>query len=143
MDWKPLALSVPLLFVVFQALSKTLPKTTSIFLVNAYASLVGAIIMLALYFLTSDNNKATAPHGKYILIAIGIGALISLGNFGIIKAYSLGAPQALFTAIFYAVLIVYGVLFGLLVWHEHLKLIQLLGIILAAIGIFMAAYFRR
>jgi drug/metabolite transporter (DMT)-like permease len=142
MDWKPLALSVPLLFVLFQALSKTLPKTTSIFLVNAYASLVGAIIMLALYFLTSDT-KASAPHGKYLWTAIGIGALISLDNFGIIKAYSLGAPQALFTAIFYVVLIVYGVLFGLLIWHEHLKLIQLVGIILAGVGMFMAAYFRQ
>ncbi len=98
--------------------------------------------MVALYFLTSDN-KNSAPHGKYLWTAIGIGALISLGNFGIIKAYSLGAPQALFTAIFYVVLIIYGVLFGLLVWHEQLKLIQVFGIILAGIGIFIAAYFRR
>jgi drug/metabolite transporter (DMT)-like permease len=141
MDWRPLALSVPLLFVIFQALSKTLPKTVSIFLVNAYASLAGLAIMLILYFATS--HKGSAPHGKYIGISVLIGLLIGLGNFGIIKAYSLGAPQSTFTAMFYVALIIYGVLFGILVWHEHLKAIQLLGIILAAIGIFIAAYFRN
>lgn len=142
MDWKPLALSVPLLFVIFQALSKTLPKGVSVFLVNAYASFVGMLIMLALY-LALDRHKSSAPHGKYIWTALAIGALISLGNFGIIKAYSLGAPQAVFTALFYVTLIVYGVIFGLLIWHEHLKAIQLLGIVLAAVGIFLAAYFRK
>jgi drug/metabolite transporter (DMT)-like permease len=97
--------------------------------------------MLLLYFVTS--HKDSAPHGKYIWISIAIGLLIGLGNFGIIKAYSLGAPQSTFTAMFYVALIVYGVLFGLLVWHEHLKAIQLAGILLAAIGIFITAYFRN
>lgn len=140
MDWRPLAFTVPLLFVIFQALSKTLPKSVSIFLVNAVASLAGLTVMLLLYFATSQ--KGDAPHGKSLWTAIAIGALIGLGNFGIIKAYSLGAPQSIFTALFYVTLIVYGVLFGLIVWHEHLRAVQLLGIVLAAVGVFLTAYFR-
>ncbi len=136
-----MALSVPLFFVVFQAISKTLPKGVSIFLVNAYASLVGALIMFTLYIVSDKGSSA--PKGKYLWAAFAMGAFISLGNFGIIKAYSLGAPQSLFTAIFYVTLIVYGVLFGLLVWHEHLKAIQVLGILLAGVGIFLTAYFRK
>jgi drug/metabolite transporter (DMT)-like permease len=140
MDWKPLAFTVPLLFVIFQALSKTLPKTVSSFLVNAYASVAALVVMLLLYYATSQ--KGSAPHGKSLWTALAIGVLIGLGNFGIIKAYSLGAPQAVFTAMFYVTLIIYGVLFGILVWHEHLRAIQLLGIALAAIGVFLTAYFR-
>jgi drug/metabolite transporter (DMT)-like permease len=141
MDWKPLALSVPIFFVTYQALSKTLPKDISIFLVNAYASVVGVLVMLALHFLTSSSKPG--PHGKYIWTAIGIGALISLGNFGIIKAFSLGAPQSSFSVIFYTALIVYSVLVGLLVWHESLKPIQIFGMALALVGIFLTAYFRK
>jgi len=141
MDWKPLALTVPIFFVTYQALAKTLPKNISVFLVNAYASFIGVLIMLALHFLTSSNKPG--PHGKYIWTAVGIGALISLGNFGIIKAFSLGAPQTLFTVMFYVSLIVYGVLVGLIIWHEHLKAIQALGILLAVVGIFLTAYFRK
>lgn len=143
MDWKLLAVSVPLFFVSYQTISKTLPKDVSIYLVNAYASLAGVIIMLLLYFLSSGSKNSSAPHGKWIAVAVAIGILISFGNFGIIKAFSLGAPQSLFSAIFYTTLIIYGVLFGLLIWHEQLRLIQVIGILLATTGIFMAAYFRK
>jgi drug/metabolite transporter (DMT)-like permease len=142
MDWKPLALSVPLLFVVFQALSKTLPKGTSIFLVNAYASLIGAIVMLLLHLATADKKSVSLPN-KYLLTAAGIGLLISLGNFGIIKAYSLGAPQSLFTILFYVTLIIYGVIFGLIFWHERLHLIQLFGMLLAIVGVVIVVHYRK
>jgi drug/metabolite transporter (DMT)-like permease len=142
MNWQVYAILTPLLFVLYQALSKTLPKGTSSFLVNAYASLVGAAIMFCLFLLTSQR-KSPALHGKTLLTAIGIGALISLGNYGIIKAYSLGASQSLFTSIFYVTLIIYGVIFGLLIWHEKLHAIQVLGLCMAVIGIFIAAYFRK
>jgi drug/metabolite transporter (DMT)-like permease len=142
MDWKILAISVPLLFVSYQALSKLLPKTISIFLVNAYASLIGLVVMLVLHFLLSPN-KSLALNPKYLPIVIGIGLLISLGNFGIIKAYNLGAPQSLFSPLFYIALIIYGTLFGLLLWHEHLNLPQILGTILSIIGIIMIVYFKK
>ena len=100
MSWQALALTAPLLFVAYQTMSKLLPKGTSIFLVNAYASLVGLIIMLSLHFIFSPS-KEVGLSSKTLWLALGIGLLISLGNFGIIKAYSLGAPQSLFTPLFY------------------------------------------
>lgn len=142
MDWRLLALFTPLLFVTFQAISKTLPKDVSIFLVNAYASLIGVGIMLALHFLFSEK-KSLILEPKYLTTAVIIGALISLGNFGIIKAYSLGAPQSLFTIMFYVALILYGIIVGLIIWHEHLNLIQTGGIILSIIGIFLVVFFRQ
>lgn len=99
LTWQLLAFTAPLFFVCYQALSKLLPKTISIFLVNAYASFVGMLIMLFLHFLLS-SNKFLALGGKNLPIAIGIGALISIGNFFIIKAYNLGAPQSQFTLLF-------------------------------------------
>ena len=141
-DWRLLAVSIPLLFVIYQSLVKLLPQGIPLFLVNAYASLIGAGIMLLLHFLTS-TQKTLVLEQRYLLIALGIGALISLGNFGIIKALSLGAPQSLFTPIFYVALIVYGVIFGLLFWREHLNIIQIIGIVMAVVGLFLVAYFRK
>lgn len=141
-DWKVLAIATPLLFITYQALSKFLPKDVSVFLVNAYASLIGFLIMMVLHLLTSPDKSLTLSL-KYIPIALGIGALISIGNAGIIKAYTLGAPQSLFTIFFYVTLIIYGVLFGFIFWHEKLNAPQLVGMLLAIIGIVMTVYFRK
>ncbi|NTU47020.1 EamA family transporter [Candidatus Roizmanbacteria bacterium] len=142
LDWKILAIFVPFLFVTYQTLSKLLPKGTSAFLVNAYASCIGMLVMLLLHFLFS-SNKSLELNSKVIPIVIGIGLLISLGNFGIIKAYALGAPQSLFTPIFYIALIIYGVVFGLVIWHERINFLQLVGIAIAVTGLFMTAYFKK
>ncbi len=141
-DWKLLAIFAPLLFVTYQTLSKVLPKDTPIFLVNAYASLIGFLIMILIHFLV-DPKKRLILDPKVLPVAIGIGILISLGNFAIIKAYSLGAPQSLFSSIFYVALIIYGVLFGFIIWHEKLNLIQLIGIFLSIAGLLMVTYFRK
>jgi drug/metabolite transporter (DMT)-like permease len=141
-DWKILAIFTPLFFVAYQTLSKLLPKGISSFLVNAYASLVGMVIMLTLHLLFSPN-KSLSVDNKALPIVLGIGLLISLGNFGIIKAYSLGAPQSQFTPIFYVMLIIYGVLFGITIWKESLNLIQFFGIVLSIIGLSIAFYFKK
>jgi len=142
MDWRVIAVLAPLFFVSYQALSKLFPKDISVFLINAYASAVGLVVMLVLYFLTS-KEKSLALDAKYLPLALGIGVLISLGNAAIIKAYGLGAPQAAFTGTFYPLLIVYGLLFGLLFWHEKLNWYQMLGIALATLGMFLIIYFKR
>lgn len=142
LNWKILAVTVPLLFVTYQTLSKFLSKDVSIFLVNAYASLIGFLIMLSIHFLVSPNKSLTLDP-RSLLLAVGIGTLISLGNYGIIKAYSLGAPQSLFTSIFYITLIIYGVLFGLIIWHERLNLPQIVGVILSIVGLWMVVYFKK
>jgi drug/metabolite transporter (DMT)-like permease len=142
LDWRILAISVPLLFVSYQALSKLLPKGTSIFLVNAYASLVGVLLMLALHFAASPNKSLQLP-GKVLLLALGMGALISLGNTGIIKAYALGAPQSQFTPLFYITLIIYGIVLGFIIWHEKLQAIQALGIVMACVGLFLVVAFKK
>lgn len=141
-DWKILAVGTPLLFVIYQTLSKLLPKDISVFLVNAYASFIGFLIMLALHLFISPD-KSLILGTKYLPIAIGIGALIGMGNFGIIKSYTLGAPQSLFTIIFYISLIIYGILFGFLIWHEKLNSLQIIGMILALTGLVMTVYFKK
>ncbi len=142
LDWKILAITTPLLLAIFQALSKLLPKDAPVFLVNAYASLVGFLIMLLLHLLTS-SNKSVSPGVKYLPIAFGIGALIGIANFLTIKAYTLGAPQSLFTILFYITLIIYGIIFGVIIWHEKLNIIQIAGTLMAIIGIFVTVYFKK
>ena len=142
MDWKIIAIFAPTFFVAYQALSKLLPKDISVFLVNAYASLIGAVVMIILHFLFSAQ-KGFAITSKSLSIALGIGLLISGGNFMIIKAYSLGAPQTLFTAIFYPALIIYATLVGLLIWHEKLYFLQGIGVVLSIVGILMIFYFKK
>lgn len=141
-DWKTLAFIAPLFFVIYQALSKLLPKDTSVFLVNAYASLVGFLIMITLHLLTS-SNKTMFLSTKTFLLSIAIGALIGIGNFAIIKAYTLGAPQSLFTLLFYISLIIYGIIFGLFIWHDKLHALQIIGITLSLIGVAMTIYFKK
>lgn len=140
--WQILAITVPLTFAIFQLLSKLLPQTISVYLVNAYASLIGLLFMLMLHFLFSPN-KSLALSPKYVPLVIAIGLLISLGNFGTIKAYTLGAPQAIFTSIFYVILIIYGILLGLLFWHEKLNLPQAFGALLSIVGIIILVYFKK
>ncbi|HEU4985123.1 MAG TPA: hypothetical protein VFT58_05735, partial [Nitrososphaera sp.] len=77
------------------------------------------------------------------LLTLGMGAGIAIGNFGIIKALSLGAPQSTFTLLFYISLLIYGIIFGLVLWREKLQLIQVAGVALACIGIFLAVYFKK
>jgi drug/metabolite transporter (DMT)-like permease len=141
-DWRILALTVPTLFVVYQSLSKLLPKGTSVFLVNAYASLIGLIIMLGLHLLTQPNKSLSLP-SRTLWIALGIGTLIGLGNFGIIKAYSLGAPQSQFTPLFYITLIIYGIILGFVLWHEKLNSAQLVGLLLALSGLIVFFRFKK
>ena len=142
MDWRILAVVAPLLFVSYQTLSKLFPKDVSVFLINAYASAIGTIVMLILFFLTT-KDKSLALGSKYLPLAVGIGVLISFGNAAVIKAYGLGAPQSAFTGTFYPLLIVYGLIFGLLFWHERLNWYQSLGIALVLIGMFLIIFFKR
>ncbi len=142
LDWKVLAIATPLLFATYQTLSKLLTKDVSVFLINAYASFIGFLIMLTLHLLTSSNKSLTLGM-KYLPVAIAIGALIGIGNYGIIKAYTLGAPQSVFTILFYVTLIIYGVVFGFIIWHEKLNSMQLLGMSLAIIGVIITVYFKK
>lgn len=142
MNWQIFAIITPLFFVTYQGLSKLLPKDISVFLVNAYASFIGLIVMLTLHLLLSPNKSLSLPL-KYLPIAIGIGILISLGNFGIIKAYNLGAPQSMFTPIFYIALIIYGTLVGLIIWHEQFSLPQIIGALLSIVGVGLLVYFKK
>lgn len=142
LDWRILAVTVSLLLATFQTLSKFLPKGTSVFLVNAYASAVGFFLMLTLHLLTA-TNKSVFLNTKSTLLAIGIGLLIGLANYGVIKAYSIGAPQSIFTPILYVVVIVYGILFGFLLWHEKIDLFQFLGILLSVVGIIIIIHTKK
>ncbi|HVA96660.1 MAG TPA: EamA family transporter [Candidatus Acidoferrales bacterium] len=142
MDWKILAIITPITFVTYQSIAKLLPKTISIFLVNAVAFFIGAIVMILLHLLLSPD-KALSLSSKSLLIAVGIGILLSLGNFGIIKTLSLGAPQSTFSVLFYITLLIYGVIFGLLFWHETINLPQILGMLLSVAGIVILFYFKK
>lgn len=139
--WQFLAIFTPLLFVTYQTISKFLPKGAPIFLVNAIASFVGALIMLALHMTLSSKTQVLST--KTIPLVIAIGVLISVGNFLIIKAYSLGAPQSVFTTLFYPLLIVYGVVYGFVLWHEKFTGIQFAGLILIVTGLVLVSYFRK
>ncbi len=142
MTWTTFAILAPIMFVVYQALSKLLPAGTSTFLINAYASIVGAILMFAAHlFISTNKSFALTPKQTYLAILIGL--FICLGNFFIIKAYSLGAPQAAFSAIMYPLLIILATLIGIFVWHEKLNVFQMIGIVLSVVGIVMVFYFKN
>lgn len=141
MDWRIIAVFTPTLFVLYQALSKYFPANSPIFLINAIASAVGTVVMLLLHFFFASKNSTLGVNT--ITTAVVIGGLISIGNFLIIKAYSMGATQSGFTSIFYPLLIIYGVSAGLLFWHEKLSMYQILGLSLALIGVFLMVYFRK
>ncbi|MGB2731639.1 MAG: hypothetical protein WBC38_01545, partial [Microgenomates group bacterium] len=80
---------------------------------------------------------------KSLALALLIGLFIVSGNFLIVKAYSLGAPQSTFTAMFYPVLIILGVLAGVVIWHEKLNALQVLGMALSVVGVVLISYFRK
>jgi len=141
MNWIIFAALAPLMFVIYQGISKLLPDNISVFLVNAYASLVGAIIMFVIYFTTS-NDKSLYLNSKNFTLAVLIGIFIVFGNFFIIKAYSLGAPQSLFSTIVYTLLVVFGTIAGALVWQEKINIWQFIGILLSIAGIILVFYFK-
>lgn len=142
LDWKIFAIVGPLFFAGYQALSKLIPKDTSVFLVNAYASLIGLVFMLSLHLIMS-KDKSIMLNSKTLTVAVIIGLLISIGNFSIIKAYNLGAPQSIFSLIFYVILITYGILIGLFIWHEGLNFPQIIGAILSIVGLLIIVYSKK
>lgn len=142
LDWKILAVISPLFFAIYQSIAKLLPKSTSVFLVNAYALLIGSIFMLAIHLLTAQN-KSISLSSKPFFIAIGIGVLLSLGNSSIIKAYQLGAPQSIFSIISYVLLIIFGILFGIIFWHEKLTLPIIFGTLISIAGILIIIYYKK
>lgn len=142
LDWKILAVFGPLLFATYQSIAKLLPRNSPIYLINAYAFIVGSIFMLFLHLLVS-SNKSLSLSSRSLFIAVGIGLLLSLGNFTIIKAYNLGAPQSIYSIIAYVVLIFFGILFGVLFWHEKLTLPIVFGTILSIAGILIIVYYKR
>lgn len=141
MDWKILAIFTPILFVIYQSLSKFIPKNAPIFLISAVTSFVGALTMLILHKLSPGQTSSIDM--KLLPIVILIGILVSVGNFLIVKAYSIGAPQSGFSSIFYPTLIIYAVVFGLIFWHEKLNFIQFLGAVLSITGTLILVYFRK
>ena len=142
MTWQALAIGAPLLFVTYQAISKLLPTDISPFLINAYASAIGVVVMVILYLLTSPT-KSLSLGSNSLWLAMGIGVLISLGNAAIIQAYGLGAPQSSFTSVFYPLLIAYALVVGLFFWNERLNWYQMLGVALSIIGVLLVLYFKR
>lgn len=138
--WQLLAVFTPVLFVTYQTFSKFLPKDAPIFLVNAIASFVGFLVMLGFHFAVS-SKIAISP--KAIQLSVVIGLLISVGNFLIIKAYALGAPQSVFTSLFYPFLIIYGVMYGFVLWHERFHGIQFVGLVCIGVGVILVSYFRK
>lgn len=142
LDWKLIAFTAPIFFVTYQSLSKLLPKGISVFLVAAYASLVGFFFMLSLHLLF-QSDKSVRLSTRSLALALGMGLLISLGNFGIIKSFSLGAPQSSFSLFFYVPLIIYGIIFGIVFWHEKLQFMQVVGILLSLIGIYIVFRFKQ
>jgi drug/metabolite transporter (DMT)-like permease len=140
-NWQLLTIIAPIFFIAYQALSKLLPKTTSSYLVTAYASLTGAIVMLALHLLLSPTKSLTMGW-RTVGLTLSIGTLIALGNFTIIKIFNVGATQSGFSSIFNPLYIVYGLIVGVVVWHEKLNLAQLGGVALAIAGIVVITVFR-
>jgi drug/metabolite transporter (DMT)-like permease len=142
LDWKILAVAGPLLFATYQSIAKLLPKNSPVYLINAYAFIVGSFFMLLLHFLLS-RNKSVSLSSRSFIIAIGIGLLLSLGNFTIIKAYNLGAPQSIYSIIAYVILICFGILFGVLFWHEKITLPIIFGTVLSIAGILIIVYYKK
>lgn len=142
LDWKLFAILAPLFFATFQSLSKILPKDISPLLVGAYSSFVAFIVLLILNFSLSEN-KSFVVGSKPLIIIIFIGILIGLGNFSIFKAYSLGAPQSIYSIISYVVLIIFGILFGIIFFHEKLSFPQALGALLSIAGILIIIYYKK
>src|SRR3989344_8076126 len=138
MNWIIVAILAPLMFVIYQILSKLLPRDVSLFLVNAYASLAGAFIMLLIHFIVA-TNKSIYLTTKTFALTIAIGAFICFGNFFIIKGLSI-APQSSFSAIVYPLLVVYATIAGFLIWHEKINSLQFLGILLSVVGIILVFY---
>ncbi len=141
MDWRILAAFTPILFVIYQAVSKMFSPSAPLFLINALASLVGAVVMIVLHFIFPSQSSSIDL--KTLPLVVAIGLLISIGNFLIIKAYALGATQTGFTSIYYPLLIIYGIAFGLFFFQEKLNMYQVAGLCLSFVGVFLMVYFKK
>lgn len=141
MSWYLIAAAGPLAFVLYQSLTKLLPKDISVFLINMYVALMSAFVMLCAHLLFSETKRFALPERSLSLV-FGIGTVLALGNVAIIKSYMLGATQSEFTALFYSLLIVYGVLVGLLVWREAFTLFQGIGVLLILAGLLLVTIFK-
>ncbi|MBI4067107.1 EamA family transporter [Candidatus Gottesmanbacteria bacterium] len=141
-SWIILTIISTIFFSFYQALAKLIPKNIPVFLAASYAFFFGSMVLVVIHLLTSAN-KSILINEKNIPLLIGVGALVSIGNFFLIKAYSVGAPQSGFVAIFNPASVTFGVLLGLILWQEKLTLGQIAGIFFSIIGILLIISFKK
>lgn len=142
MNWIVFAIIAPLFLSGYQALSKLLPKKTPVFLVSFYIYALATLFFLILHLIGS-SNKSFSLNLKYAPIVIGIAAFLTIANYSIVKAYTLGAPQSSFSAIFNPLYIIFGLFLGVIIWQEKLNLYQALGVALSLIGMMLVIYFKK
>jgi drug/metabolite transporter (DMT)-like permease len=142
LDWKMLAVVGPLFFAIYQSLAKMLPKGTSTLVAGAYTFLLCSVLIFLANFIFS-SNKSIVLTSKSIPVIVGMAVFLSLGNLSLISAYSLGAPQSIYSIIAYTVLILLGILFGALFWQEKLTTPVIFGTILSIAGILIIIYSRK
>ncbi len=142
MNWIVFAIIAPLFLSGYQALSKLLPKKTPVFLVSFYIYALATLFFLILHLIGS-SNKSFSLSFKYAPIVIGIAAFLTIANYSIVKAYTLGAPQSSFSAIFNPLYIIFGLFLGVIIWQEKLNLYQALGVALSLIGMMLVIYFKK
>ena len=114
--------------VVYHITTKSIPKEVNSFLSLTVTYLTAAVVVLAMYFLTSKPNKILTDIHKLNWTSYIVGLAIVGVEIGFLYMYRLGwdiSKGSLITSVSLAILLI---IIGALFYKEHIGLYQIVGI---------------
>lgn len=135
----PIALVV-LSNVVYQLVAKTVPNTINPFAALAVTYLVGALLCIVFYFVSSKNGNIIKELGKINWTSFALGFAIVGLEIGFIYAYKAGWQVSAAALVASSALAVILIFVGFLMFKEAITWNKLVGIGICLVGLFFINY---
>ncbi len=121
--------------VIYHITTKSIPKEVNSFLSLTVTYLTATVVVLAMYFLTSKQNKILTDIHKLNWTSYVVGLAIVGVEIGFLYMYRLGwdiSKGSLITSVSLAILLI---IIGALFYKEHIGLYQIVGIAFCLVGL--------
>lgn len=121
--------------IVYHLTAKNIPKEANSFLSLAITYLVGMVIAIAMYCLTSKPSKILADVNKLNWTSCILGLAILGVEIGYLYMYRVGWNISKGSLVANVSLAMFLIIIGVLFYKEHIGLYQIVGILFCIVGL--------
>ena len=141
MHWFVYAMLAAIFYLAHDFFLKKISTLLSPVLSSFLLFLVAAVTLGAWLAVQTFLGKKTGVEMGPVVQPLGLaGICLALATLTFIKTFEAGAPFSIGIPVIYVVMIVGGVVVGYLFFQEKISLLQLAGVVLCAVGLFMVSW---